>query len=873
MEIMHNYYQLSTKETIEKLKTGLTGLSQKETEERLKQYKLNQLEEKKTISPLQIILKQFKDPIIVILLAAILISLFVHEVIDAAVIAAILILNALIGFSQEYKAEKAIQLLKKMSTPHAKVIREGKEQIIDSKFLVPGDTIIVEAGDKVPADARIIELVEVHVNESMLTGESVPVNKSIAQIKKEAPIAERKNMFFSGTILTNGRAKAVVTETGMNTQLGKIAELVQTVKEVQTPLQKRLAKLGKKLGIITVLVCLFIFGVGFLKQIPPTQLLLTAISLAVSAIPEGLPAVVTIALAIGVQRMLKKKALVRDLKAVETLGAVTVICSDKTGTITKNEMTVTEIFANNETIKVTGSGYNTHGDFFIGKKKIDSKRIKTLLKTAASCNNATLSFGDPTEIALLVAAKKAGIEKEERIGEIPFDSVKKYMITKHNKGVWHIKGATRKVLHFCTHIQINNTIKKLTEKDKEFISIKNKEMASKALRVLAMAYKKDNKTIFTGLIGMIDPPRKEVSKAVKLCKQAGIRIVMITGDNAITAEAVANKIGLKGKVMEGRDLERITDEHLKSIVKEVAIFARVNPKHKVKILQALQSNDEVVAMTGDGVNDAPALKGADVGISMAVKGTDVAKEASDMVLTDDNFASIVSAVREGRIIYDNIKKFVKFLLSTNFDEIGVILFSIIAGIPLPLLPIQILWINLITDSLPALALGVEPAEKNIMKRKPRDPKETILKGSAMFLITISLMAAIVTLIAFYSGMSQDIANGVDVWDFKNPSKARTMAMMTAVSFELLFVFSRRSEKYPLHKIGLFTNKWLVKAVIISLGLQMAIMYLPLVYAPLNIFKLVPLGLADWALIAGLASIGFIAFEIKKIITYKKDSDR
>ncbi|MBL7100938.1 MAG: HAD-IC family P-type ATPase, partial [Nanoarchaeota archaeon] len=655
---MYDYYQISSKETIEKLKTKLEGLSQKEAEKRLRQHGVNQLEEKKRINPIKLLLKQFKDPIIMILLAAIIISLIVQEMIDASIIAAILILNAMIGFSQEYKAEKAIQLLKKMSTLKAKVIRGGREQMIEAKSVVPGDIIIVEAGDKVPADARILELAEVHVNEAMLTGESVPVNKSVAQIKKEAPTAERKNMLFSGTILTNGRAKAAITETGMATQLGKIAELVQTVEEVQTPLQKRLAKLGKKLGIITVITCLIVFVVGMLTRLEFSQILLTAISLAVSAIPEGLPAVVTIALAIGVQRMLKKKALIRDLKAVETLGSVTTICSDKTGTITKNEMTVTEIFANNETITITGRGYDTQGGFFIGKKKIEPKRIETLLKTAASCNNATLSFGDPTEIALLVAAKKAGIEKAGRIGEIPFDSVKKYMITKHKNGVWHIKGATGKILEFCTHIQINNTIKKLTIKDKELISQKNKEMASKALRVLAMAYKKDSKTIFTGLAGMIDPPRKEVSGAIKLCKQAGIRIMMITGDNAITAEAVANKIGLKGKVMEGVDLERITDEHLKNVVKEVAIFARVDPKHKVKILKALQANNEVVAMTGDGVNDAPALKGADVGVSMAIKGTDVARESSDMILTDDNFASIVSAVKEGRVIYDNIKKFV-----------------------------------------------------------------------------------------------------------------------------------------------------------------------------------------------------------------------
>jgi len=854
---MYDFYQLTTKETLKKLNTKIKGISDEEAKERIKKFGFNRLESKKTIHPIKLFLKQFKDPIIMILFAAIVISLIANESIDALIIAIILLINSLIGFYWEFKAEKAIQLLKKMSTPKAKVIRGGIERIIEAKELVPGDIIVVEAGDKVPADARIIEFAEVHVNESMLTGESLPVKKSSSQIKRDMPLAERKNMIFSGTILTNGRAEAVVTSTGMKTQLGKIAELVQTVEEVQTPLQKRLAKLGKKLGIITILLCVVVFLVGILKEMELKELMLTAISLAVSAIPEGLPAVVTIALAIGVKKMLKEKALIRDLKAVETLGSVTTICSDKTGTITKNEMTVTEIFANNETISVTGEGYSISGGFFKGKKKINPKRIEKVLRTAASCNNATLSFGDPTEIALMVAAKKAGIEKEARIGEIPFDSVKKYMITKHKNGFKHIKGAPRKVLDLCTHIQINNTVKRLTKKDKDLIRTKKIEMASKALRVLATAYGDKGKTVFTGLTGMIDPPRDEVAGAVKLCKKAGIRIVMITGDNAITAQAIADKVGIYGRVMEGIDLESITDEHLQTVVKEITIFARVNPKHKVKILQALQANGEVVAMTGDGVNDAPALKGADVGISMALKGTDVAREASDMVLTDDNFASIVSAVKQGRVIYDNIKKFVKFLLSTNFDELGVILFSILAGLPLPLLPIQILWINLITDSLPALALGVEPPEKNVMKRPPRDPKETILKGSAMFLIMVSVLAATVTLIAFLYGCGG--------WSCEDVTRGRSMALMTAIFFEMVFIFSRRSEKIPIYKLGFFSNKYLIGAVAIAISLQFILLYTPLSV----FFKLTPLAWADWIIILSLSTVGLIAFETKKMIMHNR----
>jgi len=853
---MQDYYQLDNKEVLKRLETNTKGLSYKEAEERLRQHGFNQLEEKKAVHPLKIFLKQFKDPVIMILLAAILISLLVKELLDAGVIAAILILNAIIGFSQEYRAEKAIQLLKQMSTPKAVVIREGKEQIIEAKHLVPGDLIILEAGDKIPADARILELAEVQVNEAMLTGESVPVKKNLSPVKTEVPIADRKNMLFSGTIVTNGRAKALVTETGMNTQLGKIAELVQTVEEVQTPLQKELKSLSKKLGIIIILVCFLVFILGVLKHMPFIQILLTALSLAVAAVPEGLPAVVTITLAIGVQKMLKRNSLIRDLKAVETLGAVTVIASDKTGTITKNEMTVTEIFANNETITVTGQGYETKGEFLAHNKKISPEKIEMLLRTSASCNNASLGFGDPTEIALLALAKKAGIEKEERTGEVPFDSEKKYMITKH-KDVWYIKGAPERVLEFCDHILIRDTVKKITKNDKELILRKNKEMASKALRVLATAYKEKNKTILTGLVGMIDPPRKEVHEALALCKKAGIRVIMITGDNAVTAQAVGNKIGLDGKVIEGLELDKITDEQLRLIVKEANIFARVNPSHKVKILKALQANGEVVAMTGDGVNDAPALKGADVGIAMAIKGTDVSRESSDMVLTDDNFASIVSAVKEGRIVYDNTKKFIKFLLSTNFGEIGIITCSLIAGLPLPLLPIQILWINLVTDSLPALALGVDPPDEKIMERKPRDPKRTMLKGSVMFFIIISALATVATLISFFIGCGGLECTNID--------KGRTMALMTIILFELIFTFSIRSEKLPLYKIGIFSNKWLVRAVLAAVVLQLIMLYTPLSTA----FKVVPLGIIDWLVVLGLACTGFIFFETKKVLTHEE----
>jgi Ca2+-transporting ATPase len=478
-----------------------------------------------------------------------------------------------------------------------------------------------------------------------------------------------------------------------------------------------------------------------------------------------------------------------------------------------------------------------------------------LLRAAASCNNATLSFGDPTEMALLVAAKKAGIEKEERIGEVPFDSEKKFMITKHRDNTWFIKGAPEKILELCGYVQVNGAVNRLSTKQKKSILRKNTEMASKALRVLALAHKRDNKTIFAGLVGMIDPPREEVSDAVQLCKRAGIRVVMITGDNALTAQAIAKRIGLAGSVVEATELDKKADEDLKDLVKQVTIFARVNPEHKVKILKALQASGHVVAMTGDGVNDAPALKAADVGVSMALKGTDVAREASDMVLTDDNFASIIASVREGRVIFDNIKKFVKFLLSANLGETAVILFALLAGMPLLLLPVQILWINLITDSLPALALGVDAPDKNIMGRKPRDPKETILKGSITFLMVVTIFAFSVTMTGFLIGCGWDSVNG-DI------AKGRTMAMMSLIFFELFLVFSCRSDRYPLYEIGFFSNKWLLLAVVAAAALQFLILYTPASIA----FKITPLGLSDWAIIGGLGSLGFVVFEAKKIIS-------
>ncbi len=850
------YYNLKIKDVFNNLKTKKTGLTNKEALKRLKTHGLNEIKKTKRLSTLKIFLNQFIDPLILILIIAVIISTIIHEFIDASVIGIILILNALLGFSQEYKAEKAIELLKKLSSPQARVLRNGQKIKINSKNLVPGDIIFLEAGDKISADARLISINNLSVDESTLTGESTPVEKNPSTILKEKlSVVDQLNMVFAGTIVTAGNGEAVVTSTGMKSQLGKIATLVQETEETKTPLQKRLIKLGKYIGFIVIAIAILVFFTGIISKLDFYQMFLTALSLAVAAIPEGLPIVITITLALGVRAMLKRKALVRKLEAIETLGSITTICSDKTGTLTKNEMTVSELFVNNKHITVTGKGYETKGNFLLNNKKISPKNFRLLLEIGANCNNAILpNYGDPTEIALLVSAAKANIkDKIERVEEIPFDSKKKYMTTVHkinNKKISYIKGAPEKVLEFCNFIKINNTIKRLTKKQKDKILEENEKMAANALRVLAMAYQQEQKTIFVGLQAMIDPPRKEAKNAINLAKKAGINVIMITGDNKSTAMAIAKQIGIKGNALEGSDIEKISRKDLRKIVKTIAIYARVNPEHKVRILKALQENNEIVAMTGDGINDAPALKRADVGIAMSIKGTDVARESSDMVLLDDNFSSIVQAIREGRIIYDNIKKFLKFMLSVNFSEIFVILAAILAKLPLPLLPLQILWINLITDSLPALALSKEPGDKNIMQCPPRNPKENILKGLYQYIIIGGLLGFIGILIIF-------------LWEFKttaNIEKARTLALTTSILFQMLFIFSCKSEK-NLFKIGLFNNRYLVGAVLISIILQILA-----IYSPLNIiFKLSPLNFKDWLRVILFSLPGVIFFETKKLI--------
>lgn len=811
----------------------------------------------------KLLLEQFNSPVIWILLGAVVVSLFIGEVVDALVIAIILVINAVLGFVQEFKTEKAIEALKKMAGLKAVVLRDGKELKIDSVDVVPGDVMILDTGEKVPADSRLIEAVNLETQEANLTGESTPVSKKVCDIDHDVGVADRVNMIFSSTIITRGHGKALVCNTGMETQIGRIAHMIQTTKTEQTPMQKQLAKLGKWLGLLTLVICGVVFLTGVLMHEGKVlDLFLASVALAVAAIPEGLPAVVTISLSLGVQRMIKRNALVRHLPSVETLGCTTVICSDKTGTLTHNQMTVKRIFTNNKDIIVEGAGYKPEGKF-----SADPKELDMLLKIGALNNDAKLDrekfiiIGDPTEGCLITSALKAGLDKEEldkkhpRVDEIPFDSERKMMTTVHDIGgkrFAYVKGAPDILLGRCTHVWLNGRIAKLTPKDRKRILAQNENYAKSALRVLGFAFKGIRKTdkkdsweknlVFVGLQAMIDPPREEVKDAIAKCRKAGIKVVMITGDLKATAEAIAGELGIEGKALTGTDLSKMSDEELSRMVNDVAIYARVNPSHKMKIIHALKSKGHVVAMTGDGVNDAPAIKMADIGISMGITGTDVAKEASEMILTDDNFTSIVNAVEEGRGIYDNIRKFVNYLLSCNMGEVLVIFIGALLGLPLPLIAVQLLWVNLVTDGLPAVALGVDPVAKDAMERPPRRIKDKIMStGMSLNIFSTGALICIATLIVYYVGLQQSVELG------------RTMAFTILVLLEMARVQMIRSA----YKISMFSNGWLISAVLLSFGLQMLV-----VYTPLRVFfKTIPLGLVPWAWMAGALVLVFVVGSI------------
>jgi Ca2+-transporting ATPase len=856
-------------EALSSLGTSPDGINSQEAKERLAQYGPNKLVERGGISPLKIFLGQFKDVFVLMLLAAIVISLLItffkaaaatiEDYADTITIGVIVALNAVVGFVQEYRSEKAIEAMKKLTAPKARVMRDGKETIIPAEQVVPGDILLLESGDRIAADARLLEAVDLKTDEAVLTGESTPVDKKTGVVAESTPVGDRKNMVFTATHITYGRGRAVVTATGMTTEFGKIAELVQTIEEEETPLKAKLSSFAKKLGILVVVACAVIFVLELIDPARPGEIIdsfFTAVALAVSAVPEGLPAVVTVSLALGARDLAKRNAIIRRLPSAETLGAVTVICSDKTGTLTKGEMTVREVYVGGEIVDVTGVGYEAEGEFHGGNSKINPKEnqdLELLLRGGTLCTNASYDgksiIGDTTEGALIVAAAKAGLMKKDlekeypRIHEVPFTSERKMMATVHERfegsPLAFVKGAPEIVLSHCTRVLRKGKAQRLTEKDRNTILKLNGEMANQALRVLGVAYKEmsnadpesfsedgvdkkiESQLIFMGLVGMIDPPREEAKSANNLCRQAGIKTAMITGDHQLTAVAVAKEIGMIGKgdiALTGEELDKLSDEEFDKVVKNVAVYARVSPEHKLRIVRALKRKGEIVAMTGDGVNDAPALKQSDIGVAMGITGTDVTKEAADMVLADDNFATIVSAVEGGRSIYDNIRKFSFFLMRCNFDELFIIGTFALMGMEIPLTAGMILWLNLVTDGGPALALTMDPPEKDIMKRPPRNPNEGVLYGRLASMITTFTLQFVLTggifYWQFYLIPPFGLQPGTLAYDTKL-AQARTMAFIRATLQELFVVWNCRSEKHNAFKVGFTSNRFLLIAVVIS----------------------------------------------------------
>lgn len=861
---MQNWFNKKESEIEQELETNLTnGLSEEQVIAKREKYGKNELEAKKKKSIFVKFLEQFKDFMIIVLIIAAIVSGVVgvaegEGITDTIIILIVVIVNAIIGVMQENKAEKSLEALQKLSDHASKVIRNGKMEVVPSKDLVPGDIVVLETGDYIPADLRLIEAVNLKSQESALTGESVPVEKNVDVIEsEEVGIGDRINMAFSSSLITYGRGKGVVVETGMHTEVGKIAGIINETIETETPLQSKLNKLGKTLGIAALVICAFIFAVGLIQGKEPMHMFMSAVSLAVAAIPEGLAAVSTIVLAIGVQRMVKRNAIVKKLPAVETLGSATVICSDKTGTLTQNKMTVEKLYWNNKLLNI--SDINE-----------DSEELKKLVYASMLCNDTKISknnelAGDPTETALVDMGFKLNFDPSiyetfTRINEIPFDSDRKLMTTVHEVGneyIVYTKGGVDELLRRCNNYLLNGEIKEDLESFRKEIDNNNKEMAQNALRVLAMGYKKldhkpsdeEMKTIesnltYIGMVGMIDPPREEAKKAVAKCKRAGIKTVMITGDHKITATAIAKQLGIledESEAITGLELEKMSDEELEKNIRKYSVYARVSPEHKVRIVKAWQKNGEVVAMTGDGVNDAPALKTADIGCAMGMVGTDVAKEAADVILTDDNFATVVSAVEEGRRIYDNILKAIQFLLSSNVGEI-IVLFIATLITPLlakwfgisnisalePLLPIHILWINLVTDSLPALALAFDPANKDVMDRKPLKPGKGIFtKGMTWRVIYQGVMIGLLTLAAFIIGLATttEPIEGLTL-EATKIEVGQTMAFVVLALSELVHVFNVRNNKESLFKTKVFNNSKLILAILASAALMFIILLVP-----------------------------------------------
>ena len=949
----HEWHALETKEVLDHLRVQGNGLTTEEAKKRLEYYGPNQLKEAPRPTFWQTLWEQLNNFVVILLIIASVISALLGDYVEAAAIMAIVVLNAVLGIVQERRAEEALAALKKLAAPDAQVMRDERRVSIPAHELVPGDLVFLESGNFVPADIRLLEAVNLRVEEASLTGESLAVQKNAATVlDKDVPLGDRKNTAFMGTVVSYGRGRGVVTNTGMRTQLGLIAALLQSVETEETPLQRRLDQLGKSLSVVSIFLVaivfivaifnstnvneLFISPLGYVREFAAeiTDVFIIAISLAIAAVPEGLPAVVTISLAIGMREMIKRHALIRKLSSVETLGSATIICSDKTGTLTQNEMTVTRLWVDGHFVSITGTGYVPKGDFLVDSQKVDISDYPAALTALwlGLLNNDSLIettgeedsqktyriVGDPTEGALLVAAAKAGaahVEIKEaypRENEIPFDSERKRMITIHDvatpragdpspfsddehkdSDVIDVKGAPDVILELCTHYQdINNRARPLDAETRERILAANDEMTKDALRVLGLAYRvvkdvPDNPEqvrteelekdlIFVGLVGMIDPARTEVRPALEQARDAGIRTVMITGDYPNTARAIAETIGLlqHGRsVMTGAQLDALSDQELKKVIEDTAVFARVSPEHKMRIVDALQANNEVVAMTGDGVNDAPAIKRADIGVAMGITGTDVAKETADMVLTDDNYASIVAAVEQGRIIYSNIRKFVFFLLSSNVAEIMIIFLATLAGLPAPLTAIQLLWLNLITDGAPALALAVEKGDPDIMEQKPRAKSEPIVNRGMMLGLgvqTIAQTSAVLT--AFGLGLIWHLEAGAHVignpivyliqhdWRGIDVQTAETMAFVTLSLCELFRAYTVRSERASLFQIGVFSNRYMQYAVGLSIVLLLLVCSVPFLQP---IFNTHFLSGREWLIVVGLALIPAIAEEITK----------
>ena len=929
-DLQVTWHALSREQVLEKLDSGLEkGLSADQAKARVEQYGLNQLEEGKKTTFLQMVIAQLNSFVVILLIVAAAISALLGETVDAIAIVTIVVLNTVMGVVQEGKAQQELAALKKMASPEAQVMRDGHRVSVPARELVPGDIVFLETGNFVPADVRLLEAVNLKIEEAALTGESVPVEKNaLSVLDSDASLGDRRNTAFSGTVVTYGRGSGVVVSTGMHTQLGLIAKMLQSVEEEETPLQRRLEELGKTLGIACLVVSAIVFGAGMIEAGWPPSIeqmvdsFMIAVSLAIAAVPEGLPAVVTISLALGMREMVKRHALIRKLASVETLGSATVICSDKTGTLTQNAMTVTRVWVDGKALDITGAGYTPEGDFMDGGKKVEVHHYPGITNAlwVGSINNDSILdefeedgkkrfriVGDPTEGSILVAAAKAGAWAPElnsaypRAAEVPFDSERKRMITVHEvkdpkeadispfdekngkqSYVIAVKGAPDVVLELCSRYQkMDNATAPIDDKKRKEILAANDDMTKDALRVLGMAYRVvsakptdvDSDTlekdlVFAGLVGMIDPAREAVKPALLKALGAGIRTVMITGDYPNTAKAIAESIGLlrPGSIVRtGAEVDAMTDAELKKQVEDIDVYARVSPEHKMRIVHALKARDEVVAMTGDGVNDAPAIKASDIGVAMGITGTDVAKETADMVLTDDNYASIVSAVEQGRIIYSNIRKFVYYLISCNMAEILIIFIptvfgrwlfpeAVAMGMSSPLLPIQLLWLNLVTDGAPALALGTEKGDPDIMIQKPRPPKEPIINKFMQLGVVIQSIAITgATLIAYKIGLGHN-----------DPRYAETLAFVTLVFSELLRAYTARSERYPLLKIGVFSSKWMNVAVLASCLLMIPVLYVPFFQ---DIFNTLPMGWAEWRLVIPLFLIPSIAAEaVKYIVT-------